>query len=71
MRNLIMCEHCHHAEHDEHETILHKIKNGEIFDEKFLMGIAIVGAVCIGEYLEALMVFILYNIGEFLQDKAV
>lgn len=71
MRNLIMCEHCHHTEHDEHETILHKIKNGEIFDEKFLMGIAIVGAVCIGEYLEALMVFILYNIGEFLQDKAV
>lgn len=66
-----MCEHCHHTEHDEHETILHKIKNGEIFDEKFLMGIAIVGAVCIGEYLEALMVFILYNIGEFLQDKAV
>ena len=66
-----MCEHCHHTEHDEHETILHKIKNGEIFDEKFLMGIAIVGAVCIGEYLEALMVFILYNIGEFLQDRAV
>lgn len=66
-----MCEHCHHEEHDEHETILHKIKNGEIFDEKFLMGIAIIGAVCIGEYLEALMVFILYNIGEFLQDKAV
>lgn len=43
----------------------------QIFDEKFLMGIAIIGAICLGEYLEALMVFILYNIGEFLQDKAV
>lgn len=43
----------------------------QIFDEKFLMGIAIFGAICLGEYLEALMVFILYNIGEFLQDKAV
>lgn len=43
----------------------------QIFDEKFLMGIAIIGAICFGEYLEALMVFILYNIGEFLQDKAV
>ncbi len=53
-----MCEH-------EHSSVI------QIFDEKFLMGIAIFGAICLGEYLEALMVFILYNIGEFLQDKAV
>jgi len=43
----------------------------QIFDEKFLMGIAIFGAICLGEYLEALAVFILYNLGEFLQDRAV
>lgn len=53
-----MCEHHHH-------------KHFQIFDEKFLMCIAIIGAVCLGEYFEALAVFILYNLGEFLQDKAV
>lgn len=49
---------------DHHEHI-------NIFDEKFLMGIAIFGAICLGEYFEAVAVFLLYNLGEFLQDKAV
>lgn len=47
------------------------IINGKVFDENFLMSIATVGALAIGEYSEAVMVMLLYQIGEFLQDKAV
>jgi len=47
------------------------IIKGHIFDENLLMSIATLGAVCIKEYPEACMVMILYQIGEFLQDRAV
>lgn len=56
------------------DIVLRAIKNifkGEIFDENFLMAIATVGAICIGEYPEAVMVMLLYQIGEKLQDNAV
>lgn len=56
------------------DIVLRAIKNifkGEIFDENFLMVIATVGAICIGEYPEAVMVMLLYQIGEKLQDNAV
>lgn len=43
----------------------------KVFDEKFLMSVATVGAICIKDYPEAVMVMILYQIGEFLQDTAV
>lgn len=49
------------------ENILH----GEVFDEAFLMAVASIGAICLGEYAEAAAVMILYQLGEFLQDKAV
>ena len=49
------------------ENILH----GELFDENFLMALASIGAIAIGEYGEAAAVMILYQFGEFLQDKAV
>ena len=49
------------------EHILH----GQIFDENFLMTVASIGAFCIGEYPEAVAVMLLYQIGEWLQDKAV
>ncbi len=55
-------------------VLLEAVKNifhGEIFDENFLMTVASVGAFCIGEYPEAVAVMLLYQIGEFLQDKAV
>ena len=52
-------------------TALRNIKNGDFFDENFLMVVATVGALCIGEYEEAILVLLLYRIGEFLQDKAV
>ena len=50
---------------------LKNIKRGEIFDENFLMLIATVGAVIVGEYLEAVAVMLFYQIGEYFQDKAV
>ncbi len=47
------------------------IREGEVFGEGFLMTIAGIGAVCIGEMPEGVMVFLLYRLGEFLQTKAV
>jgi len=47
------------------------IRHGEIFGESFLMTIAGIGAVCIGEIPEGVMVFLLYRLGEYLQTKAV
>lgn len=55
--------------------ILYKmLKNllaGRFFDECFLMSIATIGAICIREFPEAVMVMLLYQIGEYFQDKAV
>ena len=45
--------------------------HGSIFDEKFLMSLASIGAVCIGEYPEAVAVMLFYQIGEYFQDYAV
>ena len=47
------------------------IKNGQVFDENFLMVVATFGAFAMGEYLEAISVLVLYRIGEYFQDKAV
>lgn len=47
------------------------IRHGEIFGESFLMTIAGIGAVCIGEIPEGVIVFLLYRLGEYLQTKAV
>ncbi len=47
------------------------IFKGEIFDENFLMSVATIGALCLKDYPEAIMVMLLYSIGEFLEDKAV
>ena len=47
------------------------ILNKKIFDETFLMSIATIGAIIIGEYPEAVAVMIFYQIGEMLQDYAV
>lgn len=47
------------------------ILGGKVFDECFLMTVATIGAICIKEYPEAVMVMLLYQIGEYFQDKAV
>lgn len=52
------------------KAIKHILK-GKVFDENFLMILATVGALAIGEYPEAVMVMVLYQIGEMLQDYAV
>lgn len=41
-----------------------------LFDERFLMTIAVLGAILLGEWLEAIAVVVLYNLGEYLQHKA-
>ena len=47
------------------------ILRGKVFDENFLMSLATVGAFAVGEFPEAAMVMILYQIGELFQDYAV
>jgi Cd2+/Zn2+-exporting ATPase len=52
-------------------TAVKNILKGDVFDENFLMTVATIGALCVGEYEEAVLVMLLYRVGEFLQDKAV
>lgn len=47
------------------------IRRGNIFGEQFLMTIASVGAVLIGEPAEGVAILLLYTVGEFFQDYAV
>lgn len=47
------------------------LAKGRIFDENFLMTIASLGAVALGEYSEAVLVLLLYQLGELLQSIAV
>ncbi len=47
------------------------IARGKIFDENFLMTVASLGAFIIGDYPEAIVVMVFYNIGEFCQNAAV
>jgi len=51
--------------------VFKNIRKGEIFDEKFLMVIATIGAFIIGEYNEALAVMLFYQLGELLNHSAV
>lgn len=47
------------------------IVHGEVFDENFLMAVATVGAIVLGEYLEGTAVMLFYQIGELFQSYAV
>jgi len=47
------------------------IFHGEIFDENFLMAVATVGAIFLGEYTEGIAVMLFYQIGELFQSYAV
>ncbi|MFH1879335.1 MAG: heavy metal translocating P-type ATPase [Bacillota bacterium] len=46
------------------------IIRGNVFDEYFLMAVATIGALIIGEYPEAVAVMLLYQIGEYFQKRA-
>ena len=52
------------------------IRNGQVFDENFLMAVATLGALVLavyenGEYLEAIAVMLFYQVGEWFQSYAV
>ena len=47
------------------------IARGNIFDEKFLMGLATLGAFAIGEYPEAVFVMVFFQVGELFESIAV
>ena len=50
---------------------IRNIAHGQVFDENFLMAIATVGALVIGEYAEAVFVMLFYQVGELFQSYAV
>lgn len=57
-----------------YDVLLRAVRNilrGEVFDENLLMVVATVGALCLGDYPEAVAVMLLYQLGEMLQDMAV
>ena len=47
------------------------IRNRQVFDENFLMAIATVGAICLGDFKEGTAVMLFYQIGELFQSYAV
>ena len=57
--------------HDVLRKAFMGIKNGEVFDENFLMAVATVGAIGCGEYAEGVAVMLFYQIGELFQSYAV
>lgn len=50
---------------------IHGILNKQVFDENFLMAVATVGAMGLGDYPEAVAVMLFYQIGELFQSYAV
>ena len=47
------------------------ILHGQVFDENFLMTVATIGALCLGEYAEGVAVMLFYQVGELFQSYAV
>jgi Cd2+/Zn2+-exporting ATPase len=50
---------------------IRNIAHGQVFDENFLMALATVGALALGEYSEAVGVMLFYQVGELFQSYAV
>ncbi|MDO4198759.1 MAG: heavy metal translocating P-type ATPase [Erysipelotrichaceae bacterium] len=50
---------------------IHGIRNKQVFDENFLMAVATVGAIILGDYTEGTAVMLFYQIGELFQSYAV
>ncbi len=59
------------AAYDVFIEVAKNIVHFDIFDENFLMGLASVGALCLGEYPEAVAIMVFYQVGELFQDIAV
>ncbi|NEZ47495.1 cadmium-translocating P-type ATPase [Clostridium niameyense] len=52
-------------------TSIKNISRGQVFDENFLMSVATIAAIFVGQYPEAVAVMLFYKIGEYFQEKAV
>ncbi len=52
-------------------SAVRNITRGQVFDEHFLMTVATIGAMAIGEFPEAVGVMLFYNLGELLQGLSV
>ena len=59
------------AGYDVLKTAFINLIHGQIFDEKFLMMVATAGAIATGDYPEATLVMLFYQIGELFQSIAV
>ena len=57
--------------HDILRKAFLSVKNHESFDENFLMAVATIGAIALGEYHEGVEVMLFYQIGEWFQSYAV
>ena len=57
--------------HDILRKAVKGILKRQVFDENFLMAVATVGAICLGEYVEGVAVMLFYQIGELFQSIAV
>ena len=57
--------------HDILRKAFHGIRNKQVFDENFLMTVATIGAIALGEYGEGVAVMLLYQVGELFQSVAV
>ena len=53
------------------QSAVRNIVHGRVFDEMFLMSVATLGAIAIGELAEAVAVMLFYSVGEHVQDLAV
>lgn len=56
------------------QVLISAIRNagkGRLFDENFLMSVATLGALLLGEYAEAVSVMIFYRVGEYFQERAI
>ncbi len=57
--------------HDILRKAFRGIRNRQVFDEHFLMTVATIGAIALGEYGEGVAVMLLYQVGELFQSIAV
>lgn len=57
--------------HDVLKKAFKGIQNKQVFDESFLMSVATIGAMILGEIIEGVAVMLFYQIGEFFQQIAV
>ena len=57
--------------HDILKKALKGIRNKQVFDENFLMAVATIGAILLGDYTEGTAVMLFYQIGELFQSYAI